>query len=607
MSSSEDSVPDDEDGSSDNDERLSSSASKRGSTPNRSGGPFASEHRGRKRKLAKDGLRRSRSRLKRLKLMYSDRYRLLYNQIIEELNAQKLPKGPVGLQASQIGVSLWSVEEKCTFFGALARRGRLDLQSVVSAIGTKSEPETREYAELLRQSTTKRELDVDERSKIFDISSIEAAVEVGPDCDHALEAAADALSMLQYQDEGKAERESHPQTWLLNSSIAKWADRGLRDGERGEREVLDALPAAGLLNLKEFIKLSKDFFMNSGDVDRNWRTYAEKRQTPSIMHTAFTDLHALTVSLTKRLISSALFLASSRIRAETSECETPKAAVRRKDVLAALEVLGVLPNAKQVWIGMARKSKLRVYENVRNNRAWGKHYNYDEVEQYLTTDDNRRGRYRSRTGSPSLSERALSQPSSDKGSQSDESHIVNHESSPASDAHSAGGSALEDSDSDSDSDTEPLDPPSPTDQEDRQEQQELLQDVYMESLDQRASQAEERRLWELLGDDPAKKTGLHDDVEVPKRPAPPEKTREDFVEWRDWVDYAAEWETLETPVPEERFRANRAMGRNGRGRGAGYCSSSSETGSEGDVVGGEENAVSSKGSSRVEDEDSEEM
>ena len=568
------------------------------SSPSTSGpsrGRVMSKNQARKRKATEDGPAKSRSRVKRLKPMYSTQYRQLYNDTIKDLNFEKLPRAAGRLRTSQIGISMWSVEEKSALFRTIARSGRGDVQSLVAAIRSKSEPETCVYLELLHHEAAKRELGTGDRRNMFDVSSIEPAVEIGPECHDALEGAADALSTLQYREEERIEKENFPQTWLLTSSIAKWADRGLRTGGEQEQEVLNALPAAELLSLRNFLTLSKQIFMNSSNLDGNWRSYAERRRVPSLFQTAFSDFHALTVSLTKRLVSSALFLASSRIRAETSEHVNPKATVRRKDVLAALEVLGVSPNSKQTWIGVARKCNLRIYENVRNKRAWGKRYDYDEVEQHLATYDNRRGRYRSRTRSPSFSNGELSQPASDNALQSEQSDGMPDESSSTNDTRSPSRSSLEDNDSGD------LDPPSPADQSSRQEQQDLLQDAYMEGLDRRAGQIEQCRLWELLGEDPAKKMSL-DDIEVLEKPAPPSKTKEDFVDWRDWVDYAAEWETLETPVPEESFRANRLLGRKRRCRGFEADSSPSDTGSEGDFVGGEDNAEDS-GSNLLPEED----
>ena len=551
------------------DEPLSSpSVSNYHSTSEPSRGRFTSKYQVKKRKAFGDAAARSQSRIKRLKPMYSSEYLQLFNTALNELIARKNnSKRSEGLETSQIGISIWSAEEKHALFQSLARKGRLDIKAVAAAVVTKSDSEICVYLDLLRQSATRRELDASRRRLTFDLSSIEAAAEIGVDCHAALENSADALSLLQYREEEKTEREKHPQTWLLAPGIAKWADQGLKAGAEQEQEILSLLPAAALLNLSQFLRLSKHYFMNSSDLDRNWLTYTERKKVPSIMHSAFQDFHTLTVSLTKRLISSALFLASSRIRAETLDFGAPKLAVRRKDVLAALQILGMELSSKRTWVNMARKCNLRVFENVRYKRAWGKRYTYDEVEQHLSTYEYRRGRYRSKTRNSSLSEGAPSQPVSDnEDSQSQRSEIMDDEPASPSDSATASEGTSPSNHSES------LDSPSTEDEESKLERQERLQDAYMESLDQRESQTEERRLWEMLGEDPAAKMDLAD-VELPPKPAPPSRKKEVFVDWRDWTDYAADWELLEGRVPEESFLANRLVGRTG---GEGELESSSD-------------------------------
>ena len=532
------------------------------STSEPSRGRFTSKDQVKKRKAAGDAATRSQSRVKRLKPMYNGKYLQLFNTALYNL-VEEYPKRLDGLQSSQIGISIWSAEEKNALFQSLARKGRLDLRSVAAAIGTKSELEICVYLDLLRKNKVRREWDTLDGRLTSDVSSIKAADEISVTCQAALEEAADALSLLQYQEEERTEREKHPQTWLLTPSIARWADQSMKAGAEREQEVLTLLPAAALFDLKEFLRLSKRFFMNSSNLDGNWRTYTERRKDPSVMHSAFQDFHTLTVSLTRRLISSALFLASSRIRAETADFGAPKPAIRRKDVLAALDILGMEHRSKRTWANMARKCNLHVFENVRYKQVWGKRYTYDEVEEYLLTYEHKRGRYRSRTRSPAVSEGMPSQAATDNdGSQSGHSDITADDSASFDAASTTSDGALSSS-----RDSESLNSLLAEDEASIQERQDSLQDAYLESLDQCASQAEERRLWEMLGEDPARKMNLAS-VEMPAKQALLSRTRGDFVDWRDWTDYAADWETLVGGrVLEESFLANRLVGRT-RGEGA---------------------------------------
>ena len=83
----------------------------------------------------------------------------------------------------------------------------------------------------------------------------------------------------------------------------------------------------------------------------------------------------------------------------------------------------------------------------------------------------------------------------------------------------------------------------------RQELQAVRQDKYLEAIDEEYSQAEEGRLWQLL-----EKGGISQ--KAPKdgrrrmKPAPAQKFTDDLSDWTTWVNYASEWEVMETPLPE---------------------------------------------------------
>ena len=52
------------------------------------------------------------------------------------------------------------------------------------------------------------------------------------------------------------------------------------------------------------------------------------------------------------------------------------------------------------------------------------------------------------------------------------------------------------------------------------------------------------------------------DIQLPKVLDARTRDREDRLEWTSWVDYAADWEKLKTPVPASTFAVNRRLGRN---------------------------------------------
>ncbi|KAL9130529.1 MAG: hypothetical protein Q9217_001297 [Psora testacea] len=510
-----------------------------------------------KRKAAAPEVAISRSRIKRLKSHYNDEYRRLFNDTIRSLDPRTVSNEQGSMGTSQVGITVWSADEKSRLFHALDRKGRHDIRRIATAVATKNESEVHVYLKLLQSSARDQELHVTHRKDLFDIATIDAAVEISPTCETALQSSADAVSMLQFREEQRIEKAKNPRFWLLMPSTAKWVDQCLLTDE-GQQEIADVLPAAALLNLGTMLKVSKGFFMNSSEPENNWRTYAEKRKAPSIMYTAFSDLHTLALSLTKRLIQSSLFFAMSRIRAETMKRMPPKRSVRRKDVLATLNVLGIEANTDKTWINVAQKFNLRVYENVRYKRAWGKRYSYNEVEQILSTSDIKRGRYRLRsreTRAEVLSSEDLQSarsPEEDSDSQEKDLDPSTSDLSIASRNLSLSSSAVDDSDL---AGLEFADQDGPAR---RQEQQELLLDAYLESLDLGARQKEEKRLWEMLGIDSATQLNAPE-RNLPKKSVPPGKSKEALDDWTDWVDYAAEWETLEMPVPAKSFVENQRV------------------------------------------------
>ncbi len=492
------------------------------------------------------------ARVKRLKPLYNDKYRVLLNSTVSDIASRGFSE-VVPLPPNQIGVTLWSSEEKATFFLVLARRGRHDIKGIAADIGSKSESEVYTYLELLQNATAEQNTHV-HRKQLLRTDDMEPALEVSQQCCAALDLAAEAVSVLQHKEEEKIERQEHASLSLLTPTVAQWANRSLHAGEEGEQEVLQAVPAATLLNLKSFLTLSKRVFMNSSITENNWRTYAERRQSPSITYTAFSDTHTLAISLTRKLIQSSLFFAMSRIRTlGTSGYYTPKQHVKARDVVAALNVLGMEANGRKTWIGTARKCRLRVYEDVRHRKAQGKRYSYGEVEAILSKETiGSRGRYRSR----SAGNEDVSQPPTDKSNASSAEDVPEESSSSSSDHSSTDMSESPLSDDGASSTDLPSSPSSKHGL--TQERIEQAEDAYLEASDQQTSKEEEKRLWEILGEDPSTKMDL-EPIDLP--PVPRRANREKLVDWTTWIDYSAEWENLETSVAASSFAENRRLGR----------------------------------------------
>ncbi|KAL2036538.1 hypothetical protein N7G274_010723 [Stereocaulon virgatum] len=492
----------------------------------------------------------SQPRIKRLKPFYNDGYRELFNQTVKEIASEGTSDND-SLPSTQVGATSWSSREKETLFSALGKKGRHDLRGIAIDIKSKSESEVHIYLQLLEKSSADSHT-YGPSSNVVSIIEIKAAAEISQDCSVALDLAAEALSALQQKQEEKWEKKQHPENWLLTPNIAEWADHQFNVGEEGENVLSRALPAATLLNLKTFLSLSTRFFMNSSTPENNWRTYAERGQCPSIMHTAFSDFHTLAVSITKRLIQSSLFFAMSRLRAMDDPGHyTNRRHVKRRDVVAALNVLSMEASARKTWTRTARKCKLRVYEEVKGRKALGRRYGYDEIESILASSSvGTRGRYR-RT--PEAADNAFK---------------LQGQESAASSTEDATGDDMSSVPSSGDEDRSILDDAdlmkSSADGNDKKASDsqlfDQLQDDYADFLDQRASQREEYSLWESLGKNPAEIMGSQD-VQLPKVPDARTRAREDHVDWTSWVDYVGLWEKLETPVPASDFAANRGLER----------------------------------------------
>lgn len=504
--------------------------------------------RSKKRKLHKHSTALH-GRVKRLRNFYNDEYREMFNETVIEI-ASKETSRHTNLPVSQIGATLWSPEEKDVLFCRLARRGRHAIQDIAADVGSKSESEVYIYLGRLRKAAADEQIyePTKRLPKAFDIS---AAFEVSQECCASLDVAAETLSFLQQQEEERIEKKKHGSLSMLTPKIAQWASRRLSAGEEGDREILETLPAADLLNLKTFLALSKRFFMNSSIMENNWHTYKEGRKSPTITYTAFSDFHNLAKSITNRIVQSSLFFAMSRRRAlDASTNYKSGSNVKKADVMAALDVLGMESDTKRFWAGVARKCRLRVYEKIKHRRASGKTYSYHEIETILSSLPSK-ARGRSRAASRDNAIHSISQgkdmPDNVPSDSSDDSESSGFLSTADEESHDLSDSALS---------TNTIN----DEQANKQKLRAAAQETYTEVLDQRASRAEERRLWELLGEDSAQRMGS-EDVELPNMPVAQRKDTEILDDWKAGVNYATEWEVYETPVAATSFTENRSLGR----------------------------------------------
>ncbi|MCJ1351781.1 MAG: hypothetical protein MMC33_001765 [Icmadophila ericetorum] len=498
----------------------------------------------------------SRAPKKRLRGIHTAEYRSLLNEAIEEAASGTISDSNNLLSSSQMGITLWSVKEKNAFFNTLDRKGRGDLQGIASAIGTKSVPEVHTYLQLLHQSLNERLL----TNKYYEmprLTDIPAAIELGQKCESALEEAATSLSNSLYEHEVSAERKKHGDAWLLDQdtvlrlgqgiSIAESSSSKSEPNTKPESSIKtesgtkpDKLSQAlELLNLQELLEMSKRFFMNSKHEQKNWRYFATDGERPAIFCTAFLDLYNLIVIITRRLVQSTVFCATSRLRTFESVKKHRSARVREKDVISALQALGMKTDGGDYYTGLARRCELHVKQNWTHGRPVGAVLSYSEIERQLK----RRSKSAGESSLPFGDER--DEIFSD-GSDSNGPAALDSEPEEATDLEGEGDSTSED-----ETDLLPIQYLTDKNQHRKARRREKEEDRYVEAFDKQVSQREESRLWEGLG---SKQDIKLEELELPPRPLGERKTKEDRVDWRDLINYRSQWDRFETPVMPDEFK-----------------------------------------------------
>ncbi|KAJ8105403.1 hypothetical protein OPT61_g10201 [Boeremia exigua] len=341
--------------------------------------------------------------------------------------------------------------------------------------------------------------------------------------------------------------------------------------QSGNPQILQEIPQAGLLHAENMLLLSKDLFMNrSPDIPSpwpHWTAYASDQvPEPSIMRTAFNDLHDLAVSVTKRLMQTAIIQATSRLRSQRRR--TKKGVmpfVKTRDVLSAIDVLGLKRNARSRWTGVARRCNLRVFDEQRTTRFKTKRreISWDQAEQILglydavitpmadgadggepvsEPEDGQVFKSRAaRHGTPMPMEQlSLSTSGADAETEDDP---------PESDAVSSDGAADEDPGFVQGYSTEDA-----TKIESREPEDQKPAKQTLEQFDQQARQQEEEALCKLLGITPT--------VYIPPNEDELEDETDDeplgtvVEDWRQWTDYHPAWEEYDSPIPDAKFEAN---------------------------------------------------
>lgn len=312
-----------------------------------------------------------------------------------------------------------------------------------------------------------------------------------------------------------------------------------------DKNLLQAIPEAKLLRADVMLTLSRDVFMNrSPTLPSPWAHWSEYKSEfsdePAIYRTAFNDFHTLVVSVTKRLTQTAIMQATSRLRSQrrrTSKGVQPW--VKRRDVLAAIDVLGMKRNGKKRWIGVAKRCSLEVVVGSMTRGGKSRRtVSWDEVERCLR-------------GGP---EPSLEAPKSDVQTPLPLEQLGLSDLDVGSDSTDDYGSTSEDSDQ---SIVDEKHPPSENLFTQNRDQSGRFSNARpgepmrtTEEFDQEASQKEEQALWEMLRIvPPSREENRRTFKNKEKTVGDDERIITDADEWRAWTEYKAEWEEFHLPVP----------------------------------------------------------
>lgn len=296
--------------------------------------------------------------LKKAKGSFHRAYLDILNEDIKHAVAQYVPLGRetkderISLPSSQIGTVTWTSMEKEHFFEALGRLGRDDSPGIARRIRTKGDVEVRQYLRLLQDGLAQRrqqnELDP------LELADFPAAVEISHECCEALDGAAESLALRQENFEQTNEQHKHGADWLITQERCK-------DAAQDEAVVDDALVPGSVFNVQNWLKISERLFMNGTTEESNWQSV--DGDLPSIKRATLEDFYSVALTLTRRLVSATLYIASSRIRSESGYNPEILSEVRRKDVRAAALSMGLRTEKLSVLAGTARRLGLHIYEH----------------------------------------------------------------------------------------------------------------------------------------------------------------------------------------------------------------------------------------------------
>jgi RNA polymerase I-specific transcription initiation factor RRN5 len=509
---------------------------------------------------------------------YNDAYRSLFNENITAAANRFDLTDPFFHDSShpingQFGASIWSSKEKSMFYAALERLGKDDVPGIAEAIGSKSIPETRELLLVLRDASIKH------GEMRLTLRDIPAAAEVSAQCNERLELAGDALAWYQERFEAKQEQERFGDHWLITPEIAEKVEDAVKPSRQssvvsestpaveGElvkeglvlnAQILQDIPEGNLFKVSTLLTLSSSLFMNAcpdlTSPSQHWMELTSPlADKPSIYRTALLDFQTLVQSLTRRLTQACIMQATSRIRTQGWRSKKGvNSLVKRRDVNAAIDMLGLKRDGQERWRGVARRSRFRVFDGVGKSR---RQLSWNAVEEALAVSD--------RFSDTGLTDGETS--GAESGTEEEFKAKAVRSGTPLPTG------SLKDYDYGSENDS--------GEEYEEEEEEENIDDSFapaspasiktsrnspkfelntLEDFDHEASRNEEARLWDIIGAPPPGERGSpkrEDEVEELELKET-NKLRSNNDDWRNWTEYRGAWEDLQTVAPATKFRAN---------------------------------------------------
>lgn len=362
-----------------------------------------------------------------------------------------------------------------------------------------------------------------------------------------------------------AYKEAPAKLKLLEDGITSVPSAGKADRD----DILGSVPEARLLDANVMLTLTRTLFMNRcPSIPSPWLHWSEYPSDfttePAIYRSAFNDFHTLVVSITRRLMQTAIIQATSRLRAQRHRAKKGVLPfVKRRDVLTAIDIVGMKRDGKQRWQGVARRCGVRVYEGGAHRdarRKSRKEVPWAEVEQIMSPDEPLREIVGPETEASESDQSAFKRRAARSGTPLPMDQLV-----------------LTDSDSEIILDEEPdnhiAESADPLVGRRQQPQSRDALGKYanvpptleavdvglnmqtLEQFDQEAARQEEETLWEMLQLQPSERT----DKDKREDDADSDDSEDIITEpdgWRTWTSYRAPWEEFETPVPVAKFVAN---------------------------------------------------